>query len=1068
MNQAVIRAISLKDDLATPRRFAHYRPTRRSLPLLRAILEGGATMAIAPYGSGKSLCAGVGATIVANSHQRRRAIKPVLDRIKAIDPRLRESMQRRSSGHEARVIVLYGHIPDVVAEIAAEAGAGSEGDDRNLRSVLKGISRGGGRVVIVWDEFGRHLEGLVAEGRARDLHVVQQLAEWVERTRSARASLVLLMHQSLLAYASRLNQTARSEWKKIEGRFRSIRFVEDSRDAYELAADLILSRRSVERSPARSEDLARIATEAVAAQWFDGLDDPAAVQGLLSASHPITAAALQALPRVVARLGQNERSLFTFIKDADLRSVIGTLEVYQAFSESMRLDVGIGGTHRRWIETENALNHAEGDLQREAITATCLLQLGVGGERCRVGRKALELAIASRAGTFDAAVKAVDALLARKLLLHRELSGDVSIWHGADIDLASRIRNECNRIEGGFDLVKFLEVNHPPPVVRPTRHNARCGISRYISGRFITSRSLVDTNEINDVIPSSEWGRIYFVIPENANEIGEAVRHIRCTWREVSPLVVFVVPKIPIPIKAAALEVAAIASLRDNDDILNEDPLIARELDELLSIARSHLYVNVYRLVTERPKQDDITWIHAGTPLLVTPDLPVGMAISTLMDKSFHLTPRIINEQVMRNSLSRQIQTAQVRLLFRIMEHSNRPHLGYRSNDTSAEASLFRTVLERPGLHYSEKPERGSFCRSPKTLSDPGLRRIWEQIESYFSIPGKKPLSELLDILTASPFGVPIGVLPILVMAGYRAFARTASIHVDGIYMSNMLGYESRNLFIAPHHNTVTVYADNGALRKYLRQIAFIFAQVRPSQDDELIRFACDALTHWKEHLPPTAWRSNRLSVDAKKLLRHVDQNPDLPQLVLDIIPQALGGASKQHRLKHAAVELSKLNHEINSLTTISERTAVATIGDVLAIDSDGDVIERVQEWAKCLDIERILRRADLQLLERSMLNVTADTLNGKHTDITLARVLSSILLQKSIEQWDDETATHFARRLKEFKRRIEDTALETKVPSKAIVPLLQARITLLEDILEQIEKLDPSIQSSTSGEVYQ
>ena len=59
MTQAtLLRSVSLRDDLAVPARLAHYRPTRRSLPVTRAVLEGDATMVIAAYGSGKSLAAG--------------------------------------------------------------------------------------------------------------------------------------------------------------------------------------------------------------------------------------------------------------------------------------------------------------------------------------------------------------------------------------------------------------------------------------------------------------------------------------------------------------------------------------------------------------------------------------------------------------------------------------------------------------------------------------------------------------------------------------------------------------------------------------------------------------------------------------------------------------------------------------------------------------------------------------------------------------------------------------------------------------------------------------------------
>jgi hypothetical protein len=112
-------------------------------------------------------------------------------------------------------------------------------DDRQLRT---------DHVAIIWDEFGRHLEGLAAEGRARDLDQVQRLAEWTSRAKDPTASLTLLLHQNLSAYAARLNQTSRNEWKKIEGRFRQLRFVEDSKELYSLVAAAAAQRRG-RRSP---------------------------------------------------------------------------------------------------------------------------------------------------------------------------------------------------------------------------------------------------------------------------------------------------------------------------------------------------------------------------------------------------------------------------------------------------------------------------------------------------------------------------------------------------------------------------------------------------------------------------------------------------------------------------------------------------------------------------------------------------------------------------------------------------------------------------------------------------
>ena len=51
-----------------------------------------------------------------------------------------------------------------------------------------------------------------------------------------------------------------------------------------------------------------------------------------------------------------------------------------------------------------------------------------------------------------------------------------------------------------------------------------------------------------------------------------------------------------------------------------------------------------------------------------------------------------------------------MRLLTRLMESAAKPWLGYGADDTSVEASVYRTVLERTGLHR-EQDAAWSFAR---------------------------------------------------------------------------------------------------------------------------------------------------------------------------------------------------------------------------------------------------------------------------------------------------------------------------------------------------------------------
>ena len=959
--------------------------------------------------------------------------------------------KRRRSGRKGQFAVLTGYVRDVAAGLWKATGM--KDPPQGLAGVLKRLEcRRCDHLAVIWDEFGRHLESLAAEGRARDLHDLQQLAEWTARATRPQVTLVLLMHQSLLAYASGLNQTSRNEWRKVEGRFHHIRFVEDSQELYELIADVVQEGRAREPPGTRIRELHRVAEKAVMARWFDGIEDAAHVAELLVRAYPLTAAALQALPRTVARVGQNERSLLTFIKESKLESTIGASEVYSAFSDAMRADVGLGGMHRRWLETENALSRADNTAEREALTAACLLQLGTDGERRRLSRGTLELAVASRGGGVRAGVPTVEALLARKLLIHRRTNDDISIWHGTDVDMASRIRDERNRRAESFDPVEFLQENHPAPFVRPSRHNAERGTIRYLTGHYVSAKTVLAMKSREAMLPrAGEWGRVYYVLAESAEDLDAARKRIETLWAGGKAPVVFAIPNEPVPASDAGLEVAVLRALRSDAALLGEDPLISQEIDELLSIAHRQLVLVLHRLITDRPART--TWMHGGRALEATPDRPAGIAASELMDTWYRLTPQIRNDQMMRNRLSRQMQTAQVRIILRIMEHGHEAHLGYPPDDASAEASVYRTVLERTGIHLSGE-DHGEFAELDQ-LHDPGLRAAWEQIERFFREPQPlpKPLSEIVDVLRTRPIGLPLGVVPILVMAGYRAFARTVSLRTDGTYVPDVLGFEASKMFHEPERHTVTVYEASDATTAYLREIAHVFARVEPRADQELVRFTCDALAQWMESVPQGGRRTRRLSNAAQRLMKLIHGNADLPDLILSDLPAAFGQGVNDQAYDKTIRTVRLVRDEIDGLVDAYREVAGEIIATTLSVDNEGDPLERVQSWIRCLDVESLLARSDLRITDKAVLRTTRDVLNGRSSLQSLSRSLSSILLQYGIDQWQDSTVNQFRLLLRECRQRIEDTALAADEAHECMAPLVRARIAALEGMLKRIER---------------
>ncbi|MGY8680451.1 hypothetical protein Q2941_22000 [Bradyrhizobium sp. UFLA05-153] len=1035
------RAVNLRADLDHPQRLSHYHPTKRSVTVVDAVLGNDASIVIAAYGSGKSLAAGIGALIVRNDARAREAVQPVLSRLKAVAPALHTKARARlNSRAKGLVVNLAGYVPDLVDAIASSSGA-----PRRIKDLDKLLSWIADElrvdhVAIIWDEFGRHLEGLAAEGRTRDLNQVQRLAEWISRAQNPAASLTVLLHQNLLAYAGRLNQTSRNEWRKVEGRFRQLRFVEDSKELYSLVASAAAQRRP--RNTAASGSIAK-AVSMVASQtgWFDGLRPGPELADLLKLAHPLSAGALQVLPQVVARIGQNERSIFSFLHAADMSAPVGVEEVYRYFSESMRADVGPGGAQRRWLETESARAKAENELERELLAATCLFQLGASGERRKLTKEALITAVASRGVPVDAVRSAMKALLGRKLLIYRQTNDDVSIWHGIDVDIPARVADECARRADQFNLLDFLNARHPAPVLRAPRHNTKFGMARYLSGSYVLPARLAEAIKEPDW---QSWGSVLFVIADNPEGIAESER-----LAKTSPFAhrqVIVYPRKPLAVFEAALELASLEALRQDEAFVFQDPLVRQELDELLALARRQLASILHRLTSERG--GDANWHHGGRRLDVTADCPASVAASDLLDVWYPDSPRINNDQLMRQRISRQMSTARVRILMRSMERLSQPRFGYLEQDGSVEASVYRTVLERTGLHRLSDGRWG--FAAPNEIKDRGLRGAWSLVERFFTTPsaGPRPLSDIVSQLASPPIGLPLGVIPILVMAGYRAFAKVVSLRTEGVYVRDILGFESSKMFVEPDRHTIEVHDSSRETVLYLSELAYVLAHQRPSDDDEALRFAYDSFIQWQATLPDGARQSTRLSPDTQRFLREILQEQDPGCLFLSTLPALY---SQNGGLDGVAQAVERIRNELDAVLEGYVGEAVRIIGSTFRVGAAEDAVSSLQNWVSCFDVDALVRRDDLRMTDRAILRTARDTTNGRYTPQSLARAVSSILLQRGVEQWQDSTAGQFAMLVRECRARIEDAALASELPDGRLAPIVKNRIVELERMLARM-----------------
>ena len=148
------------------------------------------------------------------------------------------------------------------------------------------------------------------------------------------------------------------------------------------------------------------------------------------------------------------------------------------------------------------------------------------------------------------------------------------------------------------------------------------------------------------------------------------------------------------------------------------------------------------------------------------------------------------------------------------------------------------------------------------------------------------------------------------------------------------------------------------------------------------------------------------------------------------------------------------MRNEVDRLGDGYSAEAVAAIADTLTLHGPrAGAVDGVGAWVQCFDVDALLARTDLRVTDKAILRTAREATNGRFSPQNLARALSSVLLQKGIDQWGDATVDQFRATLREARTRVEDAALDVRDPPASLRPVVEARVLFLSELLSRMPK---------------
>lgn len=364
------------------------------------------------------------------------------------------------------------------------------------------IESGGAGIFIAIDEMGKFLEHDAINPESDNAYLLQELGELTLKRSTDKGRILLLgiMHHSADYYLRRQGKEAINEWRKVEGRFEQLAFIENSEHMLRLLSRMFecpLDSHERKKITATIDDSTKAFLEAglFANQTFNQ-----SVREFFVACYPLHPATAVLLATLSEKIGQNERTIFSYISSAQqhgfmdaamqLKSVkdfIPPWSLYDYFLSGGLPMVTDFSLRRIWAEIETAMNRLGADapvMEVQMLKTIALFNLaGIRGNFTA----SLKL-LGTVFGNITATKRTLKSLTKKSLIVYRKFGDDYRIWQGSDFDLDPAIEKE-RQILGEICLPDTLNESQAMPPIIAHRHAIKTGNLRRLIPYFVDAQT---------------------------------------------------------------------------------------------------------------------------------------------------------------------------------------------------------------------------------------------------------------------------------------------------------------------------------------------------------------------------------------------------------------------------------------------------------------------------------------------------------------------------------------------------------------------------------------------------
>jgi hypothetical protein len=260
-----------------------------------------------------------------------------------------------------------------------------------------------------------------------------------------------------------------------------------------------------------------------------------------------------------------------------------------------------------------------------------------------------------------------------------------------------------------------------------------------------------------------------------------------------------------------------------------------------------------------------------------------------------------------------------------------------------AERGLYETLLKSTGLHRHDAS--GAWrCMPPDDQFAEGFKNLWDATRALFSdADARVGAHEIYELWSAPPFGMKLGIQPVILTAFLLAHKANVAVYKDGMFVPRLTDFDIDECLQDPDRFSLRWVAIDEDKNRILDGISKLLAEIGENAGAADPLEAARGLVAMVFNLPEWARRTSRLGKTAREMRDMLLKASDPHKVLFVDLASLLEAADGKAYVKALRAPLQELAGAYSKMLSEVETKMLA------ALDATRDDLEALRERANAV-----------------------------------------------------------------------------------------------------------------------